>query len=766
MRRTLCLLILSILLPPGWLLAQSFAIGDSTFLLDGKPFQIISGEMHYARIPPEYWRDRLMKARSMGLNTVATYVFWNIHEPRPGRFVFDGAADVAKFVRIAKEVGLYVILRPGPYACAEWDFGGYPAWLLADSSLKVRTGDPRFLEACHRYLAALGGQLRTLQSTHGGPIILVQVENEYGSFGHDTSYIGKVRDMVRDAGFDVPLFSADGPSQIRNAFVDGVFPGVNGATGEDILKALRPYRPKGPFFVPEFYPGWLDHWGEPHASVGAKETAEAFEWMLSHGISVSLYMFHGGTNFGFMNGANYGGHYQPQPTSYDYDAPLDEAGRPTPKYFLLRQTIAKVFHTGDQLPPVPESPPAISVPDIAMHRAASVTDILPQPVESERPLPMEEIGQAYGYILYRTTIDSPIVGTLALRELRDYAVVSINGVRQGSLDRRYHQDSLTVRVTSPRSTLDILVENGGRINYGPELQSNRKGITDSVLLNGKPLRHWKMYPFPMDDTTMRIPAAASPGGFPALYAGTFTLERTGDTWLDMRGWEKGMVRVNGHNLGRYWYIGPQQTLYLPGAWLRRGTNTVSVFELENAVDPVLRARTDPVLNELRPDRLKPPRPVRPRGPFRFAETSLIAKGSFNAGDDPQDVLFPPVAARYVCLQSLSSQKGDHFASIAELYLLDDAKRALPRSGWKIYTVDSEELDAEDGRAENAIDGNLQTIWHTEWGSAQPGHPHMIILDLGEVRHFSGLRYISRRGDLPGKIKEFRAYSGIDQFPLR
>ncbi len=766
MRRIFHVLLMSVFLPSGWLLAESFVIGDSTFLLNGKPFQIISGEMHYARIPPEYWRDRLLKARSMGLNTVATYVFWNVHEPHPGQYVFDGAADVARFVRIAQEVGLYVILRPGPYACAEWDFGGYPAWLLADSSLKVRTGDTRFLVACHRYLGALAGQLKGLQITHGGPIILVQVENEYGSFGHDTTYVGKVRDMMRDVGFDVPLFSADGPSQIRNVRVDGVFPGVNGATGEDIEKALRPYLPHGPFFVPEFYPGWLDHWGEPHASVDAKETAAAFEWMLSHGISVSLYMFHGGTNFGFMNGANYGGHYQPQPTSYDYDAPLDEAGRPTAKYFLLRETIEKVLHAGKTLAPVPESPPAIAVPEIAMHRLASVADVLPRPVESERPLTMEEVGQAYGYILYRTTIDSPITGTLTLHELRDYAVVSVNGARQGSLDRRYHQDSLTIRVTSPRSTLDILVENGGRINYGSELQMNRKGITESVLLNGRPLHHWQIYSLPMDDTLMKSTGAAASTGFPAYYGGTFTLEKTGDTYLDMRGWEKGMVRVNGHNLGRYWYIGPQQTLYVPGVWLRRGTNTVTVVELEHTVDPVVRTRTDPILNELRPDKLKPPRPERPRGPFRFPETSLIAKGTFNAGDDPQDVGFAPVAARYVCLQSLSSQKGDHFASIAELYLLDDAKRVLPRSGWKIYTVDSEELDAEDGRAENAIDEKLQTIWHTEWGSARPDHPHYIIVDLGEVRHFSGLRYFSRRGDLPGKIKEFRVYSGVEQFPLR
>ncbi len=744
--------------------AQSFIIGDSAFLLNGRPFQIISGEMHYSRIPPEYWRDRLLKAKSMGLNTVATYVFWNVHEPRQGQFEFRGAADVARFVRTAQEAGLYVILRPGPYACAEWDFGGYPAWLLADTAMKVRTGDPRFLQACRRYLGALADQLRSLQITHGGPIILVQVENEYGSFGHDTSYIGALRDMMREAGFDVPLFSADGPAQIRNAYVDGVFPGVNGATGNEVVEALRPYRPHGPFFVPEFYPGWLDHWGEPHASVDAGETARTYGWMLSHGISVSLYMFHGGTNFGFMNGANYGGHYQPQPTSYDYDAPLDESGRPTPKYFRLRETIEKILPAGAQPAPVPESPPTITIPDLSLHRSGSVEDILPPPIESDRPLSMEETGQAYGYILYRTTIDSPAAGTLILRELRDYAVVCVNGVRQGSLDRRHHQDSLTIHIDVPRSTLDIFVENGGRINYGRELQSNRKGITDSVLFNGSCLRQWKICPLPMDDTTMNIVGTSAGGGLPAFYSGTFTLDRTGDTYLDMRGWGKGMVSVNGHNLGRYWYIGPQQTLYLPGVWLRRGSNSITVLELDTVMSNIVRGRKDPILNELRPDKLKPPRPLRPHGPFRFPETSLVAKGSFDAGDDPQDILFTPVSAQYVCLQSLSSQKGDHFASIAELYLLDDAGHVLPRAGWKIFTVDSEELDAEDGRAENAIDGKIGTIWHTEWGSAQPDHPHYIIIDLGEVRNFRGLRYLSRRGDLPGKIREFRIFARVQPFP--
>jgi beta-galactosidase len=571
------------------------------FLIDGRPFQIVSGEMHYLRIPPEYWRDRLLMARAMGLNTIATYVFWNMHEPRPGVFDFRGGADLARFIRTAQEVGLYVIVRPGPYACAEWEFGGYPAWLLKQHDLQVRSMDKRYLEASARYLKRLGQEIAPLQNTRGGPIIMVQFENEYGSYGKDKVYLRRVRAMLQEAGFDVPLFTSDGAVQMPNGYLPEALPAINGSTGQEIFDTIRKFRPNGPFFVAEFYPGWLDHWGEPHAHVDAAKSAAELEWMLSHGVSVNLYMFHGGTSFGFMNGANYSDHYQPQPTSYDYDAPLDEAGRPTPKYYRFRDGIAKHLPAGARLPDVPPARPTIAVPRFDLEQAASLLDALPSPVKSERPLSMEDIGQSYGYILYRTRIDAPAAGPLVITELRDYAVVLVNGRRIASLDRRLKQHSVNLAISQAPATLDILVENGGRINYGPRLTRNRKGITEKVTLAGRELTGWEIFPLPMEDISAVRFARQGSSSAPLLRKGTFHIDAPGDTFLDMRGWGKGCVLVNGHNLGRFWRIGPQQTLYLPGAWLRKGANEIVVLDLENAAQTSVAGLRDPILNQLPPE---------------------------------------------------------------------------------------------------------------------------------------------------------------------
>ena len=341
---------------------STFAIGDSDFLLDGKAFQIKAGEMHPGRIPHQYWADRLKMMHAMGLNTVSIYVFWNQHEPREGQFHFTGDADIAQFVRLAQKEGLWVILRPGPYCCAEWEFGGYPWWLLKDHDLKVRSQDPRFLAAAATYMKKLGEQLAPLQITKGGPIILVQVENEYGSYGGDHVYMGKIRDMDRAAGFEVPLFTADGGGKMMaNGRLPDVLPGFNGGDGNDIMKEIGVYRPTGPWFVPEFYPGWLDHWGEAHAQVGIDDLARETEWKLTHRVSFCYYVICGGTSFGFMNGANYGDHFQPQPTSYDYDAPMDEMGRPTTKFFALRHVLAKHLAPGERTPEVPPTTPVVEI---------------------------------------------------------------------------------------------------------------------------------------------------------------------------------------------------------------------------------------------------------------------------------------------------------------------------------------------------------------------------------------------------------------------
>jgi beta-galactosidase len=585
--------------PPAVHARSTFAIGESDFLLDGKAFQIKAGEMHPARMPHEYWADRLKMAHAMGLNTVSIYVFWNQHEPREGQYHFTGDGDIAQFVRLAQKEGLWVILRPGPYCCAEWEFGGYPWWLLKDHDLKVRSQDPRFLAAAENYMKKLGEQLAPLQITHGGPIILVQVENEYGSYGGDHVYMAKIRDMDRAAGFDVPFFTADGGGKMMaNGHLPDVLPGLNGGDGQDIMKEIGAYRPTGPWFVPEFYPGWLDHWGEAHAHTGIDDLVRETQWKLTHQVSFCYYMVYGGTSFGFMNGANYGGHFQPQPTSYDYDAPMDEMGRPTPKFFALRDVLTKHLAPGERTPEVPATTPVVEIPRIELTESARIFDNLGTPVKSEKPLSFEDLDQGYGYVLYRTAIAGPVDAMLKIKKLRDYAVVCVDGKRVAVLDRRHDQDSTRLKIDGPSATLDILVENGGRINYGGRLPDNRKGITESVMLGERELTGWEMYKLPFDDVASLhfkpTPVAAAP----AVHHGTFALSKLGDAFLDLRGWGKGIVFVNGHNLGRYWSIGPQQTLYLPGVWLKRGRNDIVVFEqLRDDVHSVAGIKS-PILDQL------------------------------------------------------------------------------------------------------------------------------------------------------------------------
>src|SRR5579862_3704002 len=559
--------------------AGTFEVRDGKFLLNGKPFQIIAGEMHYARIPREEWRQRLHMARVMGLNTISTYIFWNYHEPEQGKFDFsNNNHNLREFVREAQQESLYVILRPGPYACAEWDFGGYPAWLLKDHNLVVRSKDVKFLAACERYITRLGEEIQPLLITNGGPVIMSQVENEYGSYGSDTVYESKIRDMMIKAGFSVPLFTADGPSQCKNAHLAGVLPAINGETNPEALRdTVNKYNGgHGPYFVPEFYPGWLDHWGEEHANVPAKDFIGQYDTLIRSGASVSLYMFHGGTNFGFMNGANYGGHYQPQPTSYDYDAPLDEAGRATEKYFAF----AKVL-TG-RVPDKSEYtvPSTMALAPVNLTESASLFEILSKPIRSDSLLSMEDMGQSYGYILYHTTLNSPLPGTLTIKDLHDYGIIFVGGDKVASLDSRHKQKKVWIPAREPHQGIDILVENGGRVNYGREILDNRKGITKSVTLEGKELKGWDIYSLPLDDISslnFSNPKRLKP---PAFYSGTFKLETCDNTFLDLRAWGKGCVWVNGYNLGRYWSIGPQQTLFLPGDWLKKGENRIVVLELE------------------------------------------------------------------------------------------------------------------------------------------------------------------------------------------
>jgi beta-galactosidase len=578
---------------------QTFAVQAGQFLLNGKPFRIIPGEMHYARIPRAYWRDRFRMAKAMGLNAVTTYVFWNVHEPRPGVYDFSGNLDVVEFVREAQQEGLYVILRPGPYACAEWEFGGFPAWLLKDHSTVVRSRDPKFLEPAGRWIHRLGQELAPLQIGNGGPIILVQVENEYGSFGDDHAYMQAIHKMFVDAGFTkAQLYTADGADEVLAGSLPDLPVGINfggndaGAAQSEFAK-LKKLRPGGPFFNSEFWDGWFDHWGGKHGTTNAATEAANLDWMLRQGYSVSLYMFHGGTSFGWMNGANSDGkNYEPDVTSYDYDSPLDESGRPTPKFFTYRDTIAKA--TGATPPAVPVVAPAIKIAEFRLEEAVSLWQVLPAPIHSEQVLSMEDLDQAYGYILYRKQLDGPTEGDLLLDELHDYAQVYLDGTRIGTLDRRLNQNELLLKVPAGGARLDILVENSGRINFSLALRQERKGITKQVTLAGKPLLAWDIYPLPMSDIA-KLPFIRAGCSGPCFYRATFHVDSPADTFLDTSAFSKGAVFLNGHPLGRIWSIGPQKTLYIPGPWLRSVDNEIIVFDLNGLNNPKLLGRDQPIL---------------------------------------------------------------------------------------------------------------------------------------------------------------------------
>lgn len=577
-----------------------FAVQNGQFTLDGKPFQIISGEMHYTRIPREYWRDRLSMAKGIGLNAVTTYVFWNAHEPRPGAYDFSGNNDVAEFIREAQRQGLYVILRPGPYACAEWEFGGFPAWLLKDHSIVVRSRDAKFMQAAERWLKRLGEEVAPLQIENGGPIVLVQVENEYGSFGDDHVYMQQIRQMLVDAGFTKSvLYTADGADQIPAGSLPELpvginFGGTDAGQSEKEFSVLKKVRPNGPFFNSEFWDGWFDHWGSKHGVTNATNEAANLEWMLRQGYSVSLYMFHGGTSFGFMNGANSNGkNYEPDVTSYDYSAPLDESGRTTPKYNAFRDVIAKV--RGKTPPSVPDVPPAQKIPEFKVAEAVSLWQLLPQPVHSEQVLSMEDLDQSYGYILYRKQLKGPAHGELVVDELHDYAQVYLDGKLAGSLDRRLAQNHLALNVPDAGARLDILVENTGRINFNPVLRGERKGITKQVTLAGEPLLGWDIYTLPMNNVEKLVFSHNGCEG-PCFYRATFSADASRDTFLDTSEFSKGAVWLNGHALGRIWSIGPQKTLYAPGPWLRKGPNEAIVFDLNGRPGRSLAGRDQPILD--------------------------------------------------------------------------------------------------------------------------------------------------------------------------
>jgi len=588
-RNIIILLLTGILLIPFSSAAQkvkhTFRFSPAEFLLDDQPFRIISGEMHPARIPEQYWRHRIQMAKAMGCNTISVYIFWNYHETEEGVYDFStGNRNIAEFFRIAHDEEMWVIVRPGPYVCAEWEFGGIPPYLLRIPDIKVRCMDPRYMAAAERYIKRLSEELKPFLITRGGPILMLQIENEYGSYANDRNYMARLKEAWIENGIDIPAFTGDGPTifMLEAGTLPGCAVGLDSGSSPDDFSLAAKMNPGVPVFSSEMYPGWLTHWGEEWARPDTAALLKEVKFLMDNNKSFNLYVIHGGTNFGFTAGANSGGKgYEPDVTSYDYDAPVNEQGLPTAKYMALRKLIGSYLPKGKKLPQIPDPLPAIEIPLIFPVRFTSIWDNLPQPVSSVTPLSFEAYGQDHGFILYTTELIGHKKGKLTVTDIHDYATVFLDGEYVGRLDRREGINSIDLpagKTTNP--LLEILVEAMGRINYGPALL-DRKGITERVTLNNMTLMNWKIYKLPVDwkfvyDLRSSGRSVNKQGIF---FKANFSIISTANTYFDLSNYAKGIVWVNGHNLGRYWNIGPQRRLYCPASFLKTGLNEIIIFDL-------------------------------------------------------------------------------------------------------------------------------------------------------------------------------------------
>jgi beta-galactosidase len=564
---------------------HTFTFSKTEFLLDGKPFRIISGEMHPARIPQVYWEHRIQMAKAMGCNTISAYIFWNFHESEEGTWDFSSERhNIASFLKIAQDAGMWVILRPGPYVCAEWELGGIPPYLLRIPDIQLRCLDTRYMDAVSKYIARLSQEIKPLLITKGGPVLMIQIENEYGSYSNNHEYMQKIKDLWAANGIDVPTFTGDGPStkMLGGGTLPGSAVGLDSGTSDADFALAAKMNPGVPVFSSETYPGWLTHWGEKWAKPDTSELLKEVKYLMDNNKSFNFYVIHGGTNFGFTAGANSGGKgYEPDVTSYDYDAPVNEQGMTTPKYMALRQLIGSYLPKKEKLPPIPAPIKCIDIPLFNAERFTSVWENLPKPVSSLKPGTFESYKQDYGFILYKTVLNDFRKGKLTVTDIHDYATVFLDGEYIGALDRRAGISSIDLpdsKTSSP--TLEIFVEGMGRINYGKNI-IDRKGITDKVTLDGIEILNWKIYNLPMDtkfiyDLRSSGKSINKPGVF---YRGIVSLITPADTYLDMSFWKKGIVWVNGHNLGRYWDIGPQTRLYCPATFLKQGLNEFIIFDL-------------------------------------------------------------------------------------------------------------------------------------------------------------------------------------------
>lgn len=759
-----------------------FEAGKGTFLLNGEPFVVKAAELHYPRIPQPYWDQRIKLCKALGMNTVCLYTFWNSHEPREGEFDFSGQNDLRKFIELCQANDMKVILRPGPYVCAEWEMGGLPWWLLKKKDIRLRENDPYFLERVDKFQKALAEQVGDLTIAGGGPIIMVQVENEYGSYGTDKEYVGNIRDMLRrNFGEDVTLFQCDWASNFLNNGLDDLIWTMNFGTGANVdqqFAPLKEVRPDSPLMCSEFWSGWFDKWGANHETRPAADMIAGIDEMLGKGISFSLYMTHGGTNWGHWAGANSPG-FAPDVTSYDYDAPISESGQTTPKYHALRKAMEK--YTDGRMPKIPATIKPMAVPDFKFTSVAPLFSNLPEPKIDREIKTMEEYDQGFGSIIYRTTLpDIPVQSLLTVNEPHDFAQVFVDGKYIGKLDRRLGEKELMLPPVKKGAVLDIFVEAMGRINFGRAIK-DFKGITDDVTLTVTDgdhqwvdrLRNWQVFNIEDKyDTYTSIgeffPVEAfSPGDDGRLprgvYTGTFNIKgKPSDTFLDFSSWGKGLVYVNGHAMGRIWEIGPQQTLYMPGCWLRQGENEVVVFDILGPREAVSRGLREPLL-----DNLLVSKPLVHRTEGQSLDLSGLAPAlvsSFKPGNGWQEAaLAEPLRGRYIALEAVDAVDGGDNAAIAEFYVLNDKGERIVREPWTVVYADSEDVDGVNRSADKMFDLQESTYWSTVKGVK---FPHVVVIDLGSVQNISAIQYLPRmEAEVPGAIRNFRFFVSDKPFTI-
>ena len=748
MKKVRLLLTVLLLMTTTLVKAGHFTVGDKHFLLNGEPFVVKAAEIHYPRIPQPYWEHRIKMCKALGMNTVCIYVFWNIHEQREGQFDFTGNNDVAAFCRLAQKNGMYVIVRPGPYVCAEWEMGGLPWWLLKKKDIRLREQDPYFMERVKIFEQKVGEQLAPLTIQNGGPIIMVQVENEYGSYGENRPYVSEIRDCMRGIyGQELALFQCDWTSNFEKNGLDDLVWTMNFGTGANIdqqFRRLGELRPDAPKMCSEFWSGWFDKWGAQHETRPAKDMVDGMDEMLSKGISFSLYMTHGGTSFGHWAGANSPG-FAPDVTSYDYDAPINEQGLPTSKFWELRTMMQK--YAKGKLPAVPKAPmPIVSVPQFRLEKVMDLCGLVTKRVENRDVLTMEDMDCGWGMIQYTTTLpDIPRKSVLTLNDCHDYAQIWVNHQFVGSIDRVKNEKSLMLPPVKKGDVLNILVEAMGRINFGRAIK-DFKGITSDVQLQTEQdghemtytLKHWVIRTMADDYEAIKTAMASnrkevkdneaivSDGGY---FKGEFTLKKVGDTFLNFEA--------------------------VPGCWLKKGKNEVIVLDIVGPkAEPIVFGQTEPELNKLNLE--KSATHNQPGDKPDLNSATPVAEGQLMAGNGWQTVKFnAPQKGRYVALVARSTQKGDDEVSVAEVYVQDAQGHRLSRESWTVKYSDSEDVLRGNNTADKTFDLQESTYWRTV---RKAKLPHMMVIDLGSEQTVAAFEYLPRAEQgAPGSIKDYQIF---------